>query len=218
MAEKIKKIHGLLTPNNFTLLMVDFQPQMAFAVHSIDCQTLINNAVGLAKTAKLFKVPTILTTVAEKSFSGPMFSQIMDVFPGEKTIDRTTMNFWEDRNVRKAVEKFGRKKLLIAGLWTEICVALPAISALEDGYEVYFVEDACGDVSVDAHAMAVQRMIQAGAVPMNWLQVLLELQRDWARSETYYGVLDIAKSHAGAYGIGIDYAGFALGKEAKKAA
>jgi nicotinamidase-related amidase len=212
------KVHGLLTPDNFTLLLVDYQPQMAFAVHTIDGQTLINNAVGLAKSAKLFKVPTILTTVAEKSFSGPMFPQILDVFPGEKPIDRTTMNLWEDKNVRKAIDKVGRKKLLIAGLWTEICVAFPVISAIEAGYEVYFVEDACGDVSAGAHNMAVQRMIQAGAVPMNWLQVLGELQRDWARSKTYHGVLDIAKEHAGAYGIGIEYAGFALGKEAKKAA
>ena len=213
-----EKVHGLLTPDNFTLVLVDYQPQMAFAVHSIDGQTLVNNAVGLAKSAKLFKVPTILTTIAEKSFSGPMFPQIMDVFPGEKPIDRTTMNFWEDKNVRKALDKIGRKKLLLAGLWTEICIALPTIQAIESGYEVYFVADACGDVSSDAHYLAVQRMIQAGAVPMNWLQVMLELQRDWARSETYHGVMDIAKEHAGAYGIGIEYAGFALGKEAKKAA
>lgn len=213
-----EKVHGLLTPDNFTLVLVDYQPQMAFAVHSIDGQTLVNNAVGLAKSAKLFKVPTILTTVATESFSGPMFSRILDVFPGEKPVDRTTMNFWEDKTVRKAIDKAGRKKILLAGLWTEICIALPAINAIESGYEVYFVADASGDVSADAHYMAVQRMIQAGAVPMTWLQVLLELQRDWARSKTYDGVMEIAKAHAGAYGIGIDYAGFALGKEAKKAA
>ena len=213
-----EKVHGLLTPDNFTLLLVDFQPQMAFAVHSIDGQTLINNAVGLAKSAKLFKVPTILTTVAEKSFSGPMFPQIMDVYPGVKPIDRTTMNLWEDKNVRKAIDKIGRKKILLAGLWTEICIALPTIQAIEAGYEVYFVEDACGDVTEDAHRMASMRMIQAGAVPVTWLQVMLEMQRDWARSETYEGVMEIAKEHAGAYGIGIEYAHFALGKEAKKAA
>lgn len=211
-------IHGLLTPKNFTLLLVDYQPQMAFAVHSIDGQTLINNAVGLAKAAKLFKVPTILTTVEEKSFSGPMFPQIMDVFPGEKALDRSSMNLWDDQNVRNAVEKIGRKKLLLAGLWTETCIVLPTISAIEDGYEVYFVEDACGDISASAHSMAIARMIHAGAVPMTWLQVMLELQRDWARTETYNGVMKIAKDHAGAYGIGIEYAGFALGKEAKKAA
>lgn len=213
-----EKIHGLLTPDNFTLVLVDYQPQMAFAVRSIDGQTLVNNSVGLAKAAKLFKVPTILTTVAEKSFSGPMFPQLADVFSGEKPIDRTTMNLWEDKSVRKAIDKIGRKKILLAGLWTEICIALPAINAIEAGYEVYFVADACGDVTAEAHDMAVHRMIQAGAVPLTWLQVMLELQRDWARSETYQGVLDIAKEHAGAYGIGIVYAGFALGKEAKKAA
>ncbi len=213
-----EKVHGLLTPDNFTLLLVDFQPQMAFAEHSIDGQSLINNAVGLAKSAKLFKVPTILTTIAEKSFSGPMFPQIMDVFPGAKLIDRTSMNLWEDKNVRSAIDKIGRKKLVLAGLWTEICIALPTIQAIEDGYEVYFVEDACGDVSDSAHRMATMRMVQAGAVPVTWLQVLLEMQRDWARTGTYEGVMEIAREHAGAYGIGINYAHFALGKEAKKAA
>lgn len=199
-------IHGLLTPDNCTLVLVDYQPQMLFAVNNIDDQLLVNNATGLAKAAKVFNIPTILTTVAEKTFSGPMFSQLTDVFPNTNIIDRTTMNFMEDQKVIDEVKKTGRKKLLLAGLWTEICIALPAINALEAGYEVYVVADACGDVSGMAHDMSMQRMIQAGAVPVTWLQVLMELQRDWARKETYDEVLAIAKEHAGAYGAGIQYA------------
>lgn len=217
--EKIvsNKIHGLLDPENCALILIDYQPQMAFPVQSIDRQLLVNNATGIAKTAKIFNVPTILTTVAEKSFSGPMFSQVQDVFPDKKPIDRTTMNFWEDEKVVSAIKKTGRKKLILAGLWTEICIALPAINALEDGYEVYFVSDACGDVSYEAHSMAMQRMIQAGAVPITWLQFLLELQRDWARVKTYDAVLSIVKEHAGAYGIGIQYAKAVLGTHASEA-
>jgi nicotinamidase-related amidase len=217
--EKIvsNKIHGLLHPENCALILIDYQPQMAFPVQSIDRQLLVNNATGIAKAAKIFNIPTVLTTVAEKSFSGPMFSQVQDVFPDKKPIDRTTMNFWEDEKVVTAIKKTGRKKLILAGLWTEICIALPAINALEDGYEVYFVSDACGDVSHEAHSMALHRMIQAGAVPMTWLQVLLELQRDWARVKTYDAVLSVVKEHAGAYGIGIQYAKAVLGGHASEA-
>ena len=196
----------LLSPKNCTLLLVDYQPQMLFAVHSIDGQTLVNNAVGLAKAAKVFKIPTVLATIAEKTFSGPTFPELTAVFPKLKPIDRTSINAWEDKRVVAAVEKTGRKKLIVAGLWTELCVAMPVIHALEAGYEVYFVADACGDVSDVAHNMSVQRMIQAGAVPLTWLQVLLELQRDWARKETYNAVLDVCREHAGAYGVGIRYA------------
>ncbi len=196
----------LLSPKNCTLLLVDYQPQMLFAVHSIDGQTLINNAVGLAKAARVFKIPTILATIAEKDFSGPTFPELTAVLPKLKAIDRTSINAWEDKRIVSAVEKTGRKKLIVAGLWTELCVAMPVIHALEAGYEVYFVADACGDVSDVAHDMAVQRMIQAGAVPVTWLQVLLELQRDWARKETYDAVLQVCRQHAGAYGVGIQYA------------
>jgi nicotinamidase-related amidase len=204
-------IHGLLTPGNSALILIDHQPQMFFGVQSIDRQTLINNVLGLAKAGKLFKVPTILTTVAAESFSGPLFPELQAVFPGLKPIDRTTMNSWEDKNVVAAVEKTGRKKLIMAALWTEVCLAFPAICALEAGYEVYGVTDASGATTVDAHQMAIQRMIQAGMVPVTWLQVLLEFQRDWARQETYDPVLDIAKEHGGAYGLGIFYAKSMLG-------
>jgi nicotinamidase-related amidase len=199
------------------LLLIDHQPQMAFATHSIDGQTLVNNVTGLAKSAKIFGVPTILTTVAAASFSGPIFSSVQAVFPRFKPIDRTTMNAWEDAKVVDAVRKTGRKKLVIAALWTEVCLATAAISALDDGLEVYIVTDASGGVTVEAHETAVERMVQAGAVPMTWLQVLLEWQRDWARTETYDAVMQVAREHGGAYGLGIGYAKAMLGQHASEA-
>lgn len=196
----------LLTPSNHTLILIDHQPQMAFATRSIDIQELRNNVTGLAKAAKIFGVPTILTTVAEKSFSGPLFPELQAVFPDLKPIDRTTMNTWEDNRVTDVVKKNGKKKLVIAALWTEVCGVGPALSAIDEGYEVYFVVDASGGVSNVAHEAAVQRMVQAGARPITWMQYLLELQRDWARTETYDATTTVAKDHGGAYGIGVDYA------------
>lgn len=206
----------LLDPTNCALVMIDFQPQMAFGVSSIDGQTLVNNATGLAKAAKVFNVPVILTSVAEKSFSGPTFSQIREVHPDEPIIDRTTMNCWEDQRVVDAVKKTGRKKIVMAGLWTEVCIAHPTLDALREGFEVYVVADACGGTSVAAHDLAIQRMIQAGAAPITWLQFLLELQRDWARQETYAPVLGVVHQHAGTYGIGVQYARATLGAHANE--
>lgn len=207
-AGNAKPIPGkkLLDPSNHTLILIDHQPQMAFATTSIDIVELRNNVTGLAKAAKAFKVPTILTTVAEKSFSGPMFPELQAVFPKQKPIDRTTMNTWEDKRITKKVNKYANNKIVIAALWTEVCGVGPVLSALQQGYEVYFVTDASGGVSDDAHNMAVQRMVQAGATPITWLQYMLELQRDWARGETYKVVTDIAKEHGGGYGLGIIYA------------
>ena len=204
-------LHDLITPQNCAVILIDHQPQMAFGVQSIDRQTLVNNVVGLAKAAKVFKVPTILTTVAAKSFSGPLFPDIQAAFPDLKPIDRTSMNSWDDKNFVAAVKKSGRKKLVMAALWTEVCLVMPVIDAIKEGYEVYIVTDASGGTTVEAHERAIQRMIQAGAVPMTWVQVLLELQRDWARQETYVPVLEVAKEHAGAYGVGILYAKEMLG-------
>lgn len=179
---------------------------MAFATRSIDVAELRNNVTGLAKAAKAFKVPTILTTVAEKSFSGPLFPELQAVFPEQKPIDRTTMNTWEDQRVVDQVKKIGRKKLVMASLWTEVCLLEPVLSAIDEGYDVYIVTDASGGVTKEAHDMAVQRMVQAGAHPMTWVQYMLELQRDWARGETYMPVMKIATEHAGGYGLGIFYA------------
>ncbi|MED4586722.1 hydrolase [Brevibacillus choshinensis] len=196
----------LLTADNSAIILVDHQPQMLFGVQSADRQTIINNTVGLAKTAKVFNAPIILTTVAAETFSGPIHPHIQEVFPDHKPIDRTTMNSWEDENFVEAVKKTGRKKLIMAALWTEVCLAFPVISAIKDGYEVYIVTDASGGTTTEAHNMSIQRMIQAGAIPVTWQAVLLEYQRDWAREETYEAVMSIVMEHSGAYGAGVVYA------------
>ncbi|URK89130.1 hydrolase (plasmid) [Rhizobium sp. RCAM05350] len=196
----------LVTPKDHTLVMIDFQSQMAFATKSIDAVTLRNNAALVAHAAAGFGVSTILTTVAEKSFSGPMFEEITNAFPGQKLLDRTSMNTWEDAGVIKEINAIGKTRLVFSGLWTGVCIVGPTLSALEQGFEVYVIADACGDVSDEAHERAMQRMIQAGARPMTSLQYLLELQRDWARTETYDMTTGIAKKFGGAYGLGIIYA------------
>ncbi|MEU6604345.1 hydrolase [Streptomyces shenzhenensis] len=204
----------LLTPDNCAVLFVDHQPQMFFGTGSGDRTAIINSAVGLAKAAKVFDVPVVLSTVAAESFSGPIMPQLAEVFPGQEIVDRTTMNAWEDPAFVEAVKATGRKKIVIAGLWTEVCVVLPALSALAQGYEVYVVTDASGGVTPQAHEHAVQRMIQAGAVPVTWVQVLLELQRDWARGETYVPVTEVVKQHGGTYGLGLVYAQAVIGAHA----
>ena len=188
----------LLTPMDHTLVLIDHQSQMAFATKSIDAIVLRNNAALVSKAAALFKVSTVLTTVAEKTFSGPIFSEIKSVFPDAPVIDRSTMNCWEDQNVTDAVNHIGKTRIVLAGLWT-------------GGFEVCVIADACGDISNEAHAYAMERMIQAGAMPMTSLQYLLELQRDWARKETYNGVAEIAVANGGAYGLGMIYAGTMFG-------
>jgi nicotinamidase-related amidase len=197
---------GLLTPENCVVALIDFQPQMLFGVSNFDRQSIINNVVALAKTAKVFDVPVVLTTVESKSFSGNMWPQISAVFPGQEPIERSSMNSWDDKNFVAAIERTGRKKILMAGLWTETCIALPTVQALHDGYDIYVVEDCCGDVSVLAHENAMKRMIQAGAKPVTALSVMLELQRDWAERDTYDAIMDIVKTHCGAYGMGVEYA------------
>lgn len=196
----------LLKPTDHTLVMIDFQSQMAFATHSIDAVNLRNNAALVAQAAAGFKVSTILTTVAEKSFSGPMFSEITDAFPGQAMLDRTSMNTWEDAAVIERVNEIGKPRIVLAGLWTSVCIVGPALSALDQGFEVFVIADACGDVSTEAHNRAMERMVQAGAQPMTSLQYLLELQRDWARGETYELTTGIAKKVGGAYGLGVTYA------------
>ncbi|WP_373926464.1 hydrolase [Paludisphaera borealis] len=199
-------IRSLLTPENCTIIFIDHQPQMTFGVTSIDRQTLVNNVLVLAKAAKIFNVPTILTTVETESFSGYMWPQLLEVFPGNTPIERTSMNSWEDEGFVAAVKATGRKKLVIAALWTEVCLAFPAIQAMEAGFEVYAVEDASGGTSEVAHRAAMDRVVQAGAVPVTSIQVLLELQRDWARRGTYDAVMNLVLEHCGAYGQGVEYA------------
>lgn len=196
----------LLTPTDHTLILIDHQSQMAFATKSIDAVQLRNNAALVAASAAGFEVATIVTSVAEKTFSGPVFDEIKAAFPKTEIIDRTTMNTWEDGRITERVNKIGKSKIVFAGLWTSVCIVGPALSALDQGFEVYVIADACGDVSDEAHERAMERMIQAGARPMTSLQYLLELQRDWARGATYDLTTGIAKKHGGGYGLGIIYA------------
>ena len=197
---------SLLSPKDHTLILIDFQSQMAFATKSIDTTVLRNNAALISHAATVFGVSTILTTVAVDSFSGPMFSEITDAFPGQTLLDRTSMNTWEDAAVIEEVNRIGKTRIVFAGLWTGVCIVGPVASAIDQGFEAYFISDACGDVSPEAHERAVQRMIQLGAVPITALQYMLELQRDWARAETYDATTGVARKFGGAYGLGITYA------------
>ena len=196
----------LLSPTDHALVLIDFQSQMAFATKSIAPELLRNNAALVANAAAGFNVPTILTTVAEKSFSGPMFSEVTDPFPGQKLLDRTSMNTWEDAAVIEEVNRIGKQRLVFAGLWTSVCIVGPVLSAIDQGFEAYVITDASGDISEEAHERAVARMIQVGAKPITSLQYLLELQRDWARTGTYDMTTGVARKWGGAYGIGITYA------------
>lgn len=202
-----KKYLELLTPENSQLIIIDHQPQMAFGVQSIDRQVLKNNVVALAKSANIFNIPTTITTVETEGFSGHTYPELLAVFPEHKILERTSMNSWDDQNVRDALAKNGRKKVVVAGLWTEVCNLSFALCAMLDGdYEIYMVADASGGTSVEAHKYAMDRMVQAGVVPVTWQQVLLEWQRDWARKDTYDAVMDVVREHSGAYGMGVDYA------------
>lgn len=196
----------LLNPQNSAVIFIDHQPQMAFGVANIDRQQLKNNTVGLAKAAKIFNVPTIYTSVETESFSGYIWPELLAVHPESKPIERTSMNSWEDPKFVEAVKATRRKKLVMAALWTEVCLNFPTLMAIEAGYEVYIVTDASGGTSVDAHERSIDRMVQAGAIPVTWQQVLLEYQRDWSRKETYDAVMGLVQEHSGAYGMGVDYA------------
>lgn len=197
----------VLTPQNCQLIFIDHQPQMAFGVQSIDRQVLKNNTVALAKAAKVFGIPATITTVETESFSGHTYPELLAVFPEHPLLERTSMNSWDDQKVRDALKRNGQKKVVVSGLWTEVCNNTFAFSAMsEGGYEIYMVADASGGTTKEAHDYSMQRMIQAGVVPVTWQQLLLEWQRDWARRDTYDGVMDIVREHSGAYGMGIDYA------------
>jgi len=207
----------VLTPQNSQLIFIDQQPQMAFGVQSIDRQALKNNVVALGKAAKVFNIPTIITTVETEAFSGHTYPELLDVFPGQDILERTSMNSWDDQKVRDALKANGRKKVVVAGLWTEVCNTTFALCAMLEGdYEIYMVSDASGGTSKEAHDQAMARMVQAGVVPVTWQQVMLEWQRDWARRETYDGVMAIAKEHSGAYGMGVDYAYTMVHKTAER--
>jgi len=192
-------LDALLTPENCVLLLIDHQPSQLANVNSHDPTMVINNVTALARTAKAFRVPTILTTISA-SRGGDIFKQVQAVFPDQKPIDRTSINSWEDRRIVEAVKNTGRKKLVIAALWSEMCLAQPALHAMGDGYDVYVVTDASGGVSPEAHDMAIRRLVAAGAQPITWLGMAGELQRDWARTERLGEVAQILFDHAGASG------------------
>lgn len=206
-----------LSPQNSQLIFIDHQPQMAFGVQSIDRQVLKNNTVALAKSARIFDIPTTITSVESESFSGYTYPELLDVFPGKRILERTSMNSWDDRKVRDALAENGRRKVVVSGLWTEVCNITFAFSAMLEGdYEIYMVADASGGTTKEAHDYAMQRMVQAGVVPVTWQQVLLEWQRDWARRETYDAVIALVQEHSGAYGMGADYAYTMVHKAAQR--
>jgi len=193
-------LKSLLRPEDSVLVLIDHQAYQMANLNSHEPQMVINNTVGLAKSARAFKVPTILTTVIADR-GGKLFKQIADVFPGQEIIDRTFINTWEDAKVVDAVKETGRKQLIIAGLWTEVCVAMPAIQALGEGWDVTVVTDACGGVSVESHQVGIQRMIAAGANVMTWMAVAAEWQRDWAREESAAAISEVVMEHGGGSGI-----------------
>ena len=198
---------GLITADNSALVFIDHQPQMSFGVASgIDRQLLVNNVLMLAKGAKEFGVPVILTTVETESFSGAMWPQLLDVFPKQKPIERTGMNSWDTPAFREAIKATGKKNILLSGLWTEVCITWPTLNMLAEGYNIYVVDDACAGTSAAAHESALSRMTQAGAVRMTAVATVLEFQRDWAKREHYDALMDIFREHGGAYGVGIEYA------------
>jgi nicotinamidase-related amidase len=205
----------MLTPQNSAIALIDYQPAMYQGVQSHDRLLVFNNVQVLAKTAKLFKIPTVISTVAANSFSGPFMPEVTELFPDHEIIDRTSMNSWLDANFRKAVAATGRKKFVIAGLWTEACVTFPTFDMLKEGYEIYVPADACGDLSLEAHNRAMDRVVQAGASPITSCQYLFELQQDWARTETYNGVMDILRAHS-PYGIQVRFSKWALGEHASE--
>lgn len=199
---------ALLTPANHSLVLIDYESQMVFPVKSINISEFRDNVGIVCGASKIFKVPTIVTTVAEKSFSGPVLPEISEFYPQKTSnyLDRTSMNTWEDQPAHRAITALGKKRIVFAGLWTSVCLVGPVLSAMDEGYDTYFITDASGDVSLEAHEMAVARMIKAGAKPLTSIQYLLELQRDWGRSETYVAVNDLIVKYGGAYGVGIQYA------------
>lgn len=195
-------LDALLRPEDSVLVLIDHQAFQFANLHSHDPSNIINNVVGLAKAAKAFNVPTILTTVVEER-GGFLIKGLQDVYPDQKPINRTFINTWQDQRVVDAVKKTGRKQLIIAGLWTEICVAMPAIQAAGEGYDVFAVTDASGGVTPEAHDIAIRRMIAAGVTPITWLAVTGEWQRDWAREETTQGLAGVMLEHAGGTGIAL---------------
>ena len=204
--KKMNQYQKLYTAQDSAVVFIDHQPQMLFGVANMDRASLINNVTLLAKVAKEFNVPAVITAVETESFSGYVWPQLLDVFPGQPVVERTSMNSWDDAGFRKAIEATGKKNIIMTGLWTEVCVTWPTIEMIAAGYNIYVVEDCCGATSVAAQEAALSRMVQAGAIRLTTIAALLEWQRDWKNKEHYNALMNILKSHAGAYGVGVEYA------------
>ena len=202
----MSQYNQLYTPQDSAIVFIDHQPQMLFGVANCDRANLVNNVTLLAKVAKEFGVPAVLTAVETESFSGYLWPQLLDVFPGQEVIERSSMNSWDDAGFRKAIEATGRKNIILTGLWTEVCVTWPAIQMAAEGYNVYVVEDCCGATSTAAQDAALSRMVQAGVSRLTTVAALLEWQRDWKNHDHYDALMSLLKQHAGAYGIGVEYA------------
>lgn len=198
--------HKLYTAQDSAVVSIDFQPQMIFGVANMDRATMLNNVTLLAKVAKEFKVPAVVTSVESEGFSGYVVPQLLDVFPGQPVVERSSMNSWDDAGFREAIEATGKKNIIMTGLWTEVCVTWPTIEMLGAGYNIYVVEDCCGATSPAAQEAALSRMVQAGAVRLTTIAALLEWQRDWAKKEHYDALMKLLRPQAGAYGVGVEYA------------
>jgi nicotinamidase-related amidase len=201
-----KHVDMLLKPEECVMLLVDFQAGLGFGVESIPRQTVVNNAIALARTAVAFGLPVIASTSASRVYSGPLLPAIQEALPSVKPIERKSMNVWEDDVARNAVVSANRKRLIIAGFLTEACVSFPALSALKDGFEVFIVADTCGGLTPASHDLALRRLEQAGAHLTSWIQVVLEFQRDWTRHETYEAARAVFVANGGGYGMGLAYA------------
>ena len=176
---------ALLTPLNSALVIIDYQPVQVTSIASMDRRMLVTNIVSVARLAKLFSVPIVLSTVNVKTGkNAPTIHQLTEVLGGLDALDRTTINAWEDNEFVRAVKATGRRKLIMTALWTEACLAFPTLDALREGFEVYPVVDAVGGTSVEAHRAGLERVVQVGAKPTSWVQLACELQRDWARTKT----------------------------------
>jgi len=182
----------LLTPENAAFLFIDYQPAQLATIRSMDAALLLKNAVSTVRTIKTFGVPVVHSTVNVASGQGPTLPELAGLLTEDKPLDRTTVNSWEDVEFLQAVRATGRRKLVICALWTEVCMAFTALDALRDGYEVYPVVDAIGGTSAEAHRVAMDRVVQAGAQPITWASLAGELQRDWARVETVAQLIELA--------------------------
>jgi nicotinamidase-related amidase len=196
---------ALLEPEDCLFVLVDYQAGLAFGVESIGRQTVLNNAIALARTAVVFGVPIVASTSASRVYSGPLMPSIQAAMPDVKPIERRNMNVWEDAAVLAAIKATNRRRLIVAGFLTEACVTFPVLSALAEGFDVAVVADACGGLTPAGHELALRRMESAGAVMTSWIQVLLEFQRDWTRHETYTGARAVVEANGGGYGIGLAY-------------